>query len=267
LAAHDRAGSNSKTLARELKLPLRTVQYHLRQLVRDEIVQEPYRGHFVWTPGVPDILADPEGEEGIHGLVLASLSLRDAPLRTSLCARFPGLLEHERGIRYGEHLTSWKDHVVRLRLYGTTGRLLVYVPSSRLPIRFGAFGEFVGWLSGILHPLRPEDLRVVQVGIHTDYGGWTLKGIQAVELRRFLNASEQLYQKVGTLRHEVHLVPRDLTLDQAVRIIREGSPTAQLERLLRLEVEIERRREPGPAATPRDPRDLLPSRAHEGGYG
>lgn len=266
LARFDRAGSTSKQLARELGLPLRTVQYNLAALVRDDVIQEPYRGRFVYAPNVPDILTDPAGQEGIHGLVIATSALRGDLLRRILLQRYPKL-QQSIGSRYGEEILSWEDHVVRVRFYPSTGRLLVYVPSTRLPIRFGAFGEFVGWLTGVLHPLRPDLLEVVQVGVHVDYGSWTLKGIRAVELRRFLNAAEQLYQKVGAVRHEVHLVPRELSLEQAVRIIREGSPTAQLERLFRTQLEIERQSaKPAPGTTFRDPTAQEPGDAVRDGY-
>jgi hypothetical protein len=267
LARFDRLGARSKEIAREARLPLRTAQLYLTRLVSDEVIQEPERGRYVYVSPTRDILIDPEGLEGLHGIVLASWKLREDPLRKLLCARYPGLVEYG-PTRYGETILDWAGHLVRLRLY-RSGRLLVYVPSTRSPIRFREFGEFVGWLSGVLYPLGPGDLEVVQIGVNVDYGGWLLKGIKAVELRQFQNASEQLYQKLGAVRHEVHLRPRDLALDQAVRIIREGSPTAQLERLLRLEVRLSQRAAENAAGGPgrRAPETLKPADALEGGYG
>lgn len=269
LLRYDRAGAGSKQIARDARLPLRTAQLYLKRLVRDETIEEPYRGHYRYRPPAGDLLADPEGVEGLHGIVLATSKLHEDPLRMLLCARFPGLVE--RGpYRYGETILDWHDHLVRLRLY-RTGRLLVYVPSTRNPIRFTSFGEFVGWLTGVLFPLEAEHFEVVQVGVNVDYGGWLLKGIRAVELRRFLNASEQLYQKLGAVRHEVHLRPQDLTLDRAVKIIREGSPTAQIERILRLEIKLGQVKakiadEEKPTRL-RRPEAFPPGEAREGGYG
>jgi hypothetical protein len=160
--------------------------------------------------------------------------------------------------------------MVRFRLY-PTGTLVVYVAATRAPIPWGGeggFAEFVGWLGGILEPVDAGRVfRVVEIGVHRDYEGWTLKGVQAVELRHFGGAIEQLYQKRSAVRHEVHLHPKEVELREAVRIISEGSPTAQLERSLRDSVRLVEREEraKSEAKKERPPPPLRPD--SQSGYG
>lgn len=259
LGAYDRAGASPKQIATDSRVPLRTVKRQLAALVREGTIAQPYFGHYTYAPGTPDILADPWGEEGLHGIVLVAESGTLDLLRGSRGPLAVELIDSpvlEAG--YRERTRSWRGRLVRFRQY-PTGRLVVYVAATRAPIPWGGeggFGEFAGWLGGVLDPVDVgRALRVVEIGVHVDYRGWTLKGISAVELREFRGSLEQLYQKREAVRHEIHLAPRELALRDAVRILREGSSTAQLAEALRLEVRLAEikprpRPEESPPATP-----------------
>lgn len=241
MGAFGRAGANAKTLAATAKVPVRSVQRHLNSLVREGTIQAPYRGQYVYVPGTPDILTDPDGLEGVHGLVLSCPVWRETLLRGSFGATLEAQPERASGAPYRERTRSWRGRMVRFRLYDS-GTFVVYVAATRAPIPWGGeggFAEFTGWLGGVLEPVDVGRLfKVVEIGVHRDYEGWTLKGVQAVELRHFGGAIEQLYQKRSAVRHEVHLHPKEVELRDAVRIISEGSPTAQMERSLRAAVKV-----------------------------
>jgi hypothetical protein len=246
LGAYGRVGASPKMLAATTRVPYRTVKRHLTFLVSNGTIQAPYRGQYLYVPGTPDILADPGGMAGIHGLVLSCPNWQKTLLRGSF-GPFLALGPDPRpGTQYDEKTRAWRGRMVRFRLY-PTGTMVVYVAASRLPIPWGGeggFAEFVGWLGGTFDPVDVgRAFNVVEIGVHLDYEGWSLKGVQAVELRHFGGAIEQLYQKVSATRHEVHLHPKELLLRDAVRIISEGSPTAQMERVLRSSVRLVEREE------------------------
>lgn len=258
LGAYGKVGANAKMIASTTKDPLRSVQRILASLVREGTIQAPYRGQYVYVPATPDIQADPNGEEGVHGLVLAASNWRETLLRGSFGASLGPAPPASPGLGYQEITRAWCGRMVRFRLY-PTGTMVVYVAASRHPIRWGGeegFGAFVGWLSGIFDPVNVgRAFKVVEIGVHRDYQGWTLKGVSAVELRHFGGAVEQLYQKREAVRHEVHLHPKEVELRDAVKIISEGSPTAQLERSLLAAVRIvEREEREKEAKAKREPR-------------
>lgn len=95
-----------------------------------------------------------------------------------------------------------------------------------------------------------------------------MKGVQAVELRHFGGAVEQLYQKRSSVRHEIHLHPKEVELRDAVRIISEGSPTAQMERVLRMSVRLVEREEKAKEEADRKAKPTDPIRPDsQSGYG
>ena len=242
LGRYGRVGASAKMLAQEARVPHRTVKRYLSRLVSEGTIQTPYRGQYVYEPGTPDILADPDGLEGVHGLVLVCHDWPQTLLRGSFGPILGLAPEPRDGAAYSERTRSWRGHMVRFRLY-PTGTMVVYVASSRYPIPWGGeggFAEFVGWLGGSFDPVDVgRAFMVVEIGIHRDYEGWTLKGVQAVELRHFGGAIEQLYAKRNAVRHEVHMHPKELTVRDAVQIVSEGSPTHQLVRALEAAARIE----------------------------
>lgn len=271
LGAYGKAGATSKTLAATTRVPVRTVRRYLNSLVRDRVIQAPYRGQYVYVPGTPDILADPDGQEGVHGLVLSCPNWPETLLRGSFGPGLEGVRTVVSGREYEERTRSWRGRMVRFRLY-PTGTMVVYVAASRLPIPWtgdGGFGEFVGWLSGVFDPVDVKRaFRVVEIGVHRDYQGWTLKGVQAVELRHWGGAIEQLYQKRSAVRHEVHLHPKEVELRDAVRIISEGSPTRQIERALQSAVRVVEREERAREEAAKKSKAPPPIRADsQSGYG
>jgi len=245
-------GATAKLLAKESGVPHRTVKRHLSALVRDGFVQKPYRGQYVYEPGTPDITADPNGQEGVHGVVLCCKDWPGSLLRGSFGPILTRETEPREEADYQELIRLWRGHSIRFRLY-PTGTMVVYVAATRNPIPWGGdggFDQFVGWLGGVLDPVDVgRAFRVVEMGVHMDYKGWAMKGIKAVQLRTFGGAVQQIYSKLNGLRHEVHLYPKRLDLRDAVQIIAEGSPTRQLERALELALRLEEQREKGAAST------------------
>jgi hypothetical protein len=283
LARYEGLGATPKVIARDAKLPLRTVKRHLADLVRDEVIERPFHGHYVYRPGTPDITADPNGRQGVHGLVLSGtmdlLRRSGGPMPLLFPAPEPSF-------RYSELTSVWKAHLVRFRYYPSTDRFLVYVPATRDPIGWEDLGHFEGWLSGVLSNENVgEVLSVVQIGVHVDHETWELKGIRGIQLSEWRNALVQLYQKREALRHEVHAHYKQgfLPLDRAVHILSEGSPTRAFERALQIqlrvaqtelalkakEVELEQLRQGlGPSGkAPSSDKKLTPNEALDAGYG
>jgi len=87
--------------------------------------------------------------------------------------------------------------------------------------------------------LDAGSLLVVEIGIHTDYPDIQLKGLKGVQLRLCTRAILQVYQKFrDLLRYEIHVYPKEVDLRAAVDIVWGGSPTARLQNVLELELEL-----------------------------
>lgn len=263
LAPYEKFGATVKQLHTDTRVPISTLKWHLRILVRDEVIKQPYRGRYVYQPGTPDILVDPEAKEGVHGLVLVCTS--DLLRMPAWAAKAP-----EPGVRYTEESMLWLEHLVQFRYYPSTKRLVVYVPSTRNPIPWTQLGHLEGWLSGVLRPLDAGHFIVSQIGINLDHETWRFKGVQAIEYSKWRNATEQLYQKRRALRHEVHLEgEKSLTLERAVQILKEGSAEVKLFRALQVQLKVVQTEaklaESGQARIV--PKVESPADAHESGYG
>ena len=273
LGRYERMGCGLKEVAKDTELPLRTVQRRVNELVRAGMVQSPFRGHYVHVPDAADILADPQGREGAHGLVLHG----QIDARTYMVPLFGAtdtLALTNANARYAERVEEWRGRLVRLRFFPTTRSFVVYVPASKLPIPWGEFPQFREWLAGRLYPLTIGAWKVVEIGLNVDYDGWRLEGIKGVTLDRLNGTVERFYQKApGLVRHEVHDTRSKHTLDQVVKLLREGSTLSQYERALRMELDIAHANGSGnganggdPAKARREPASVEPSEAWMGGY-
>lgn len=255
LGKYDQMGCGVKQLVTDTQLPERTVKRHLADLLERELIQSPFRGHYVHVPDAADILADPTGREGVHGLVIHGQVARS----TDLVPLF-GPLEPGPG-RYVERVDDWRGRVVRLRCFPSTGSVVVYVPASRLPIPWGEMRTFREWLGGRLYPVQVGGWKVVEMGLNMDYEGWRIEGVKSVTFDRFNSTVERFYQKTRSMvRHEVH-DNRSHPLDQVVKLLKEGSLVSQYERILKMELILSETRRPG-KGKPIEPADAL-----EGGYG
>jgi hypothetical protein len=232
LGRYERMGCEVKQIVVDTRIPERTVKRHLADLLARGLIQSPHRGHYVHVPDAADILADPTGKEGVHGLVIHGSVARTSDLVPPFG---PGPVGPGRFI---QRVEDWRGRIVRLRYFPATGSIVVYVPASRLPIPWLDMRGFREWLAGRFYPVQIGTWRVVEWGLNTDYEGWQMAGVQSVSLDRFDGTVERFYNKTRSMvRHEVH-GKRPHTLDQVVKLLKEGSLVSQYERILRMELEL-----------------------------
>jgi hypothetical protein len=254
LGKYDRMGCGVKQIVVDTRLPERSVKRHLKDLLDRGLVQNPFRGHYVHVPDAADILADPTGTEGVHGLVIHGKVARETDMVPLFGPRQvgPG--------RYIERVDDWEGRQVRLRWFPSTGSVVIYVPASRLPIPWARMHGFREWLAGRFYPYPVGQWKAVEIGLNLDYEGWRMEGVKAVTLDRFDGTVERMYQKTKSMvRHEVH-DHRGHSLDQVVKLLKEGSLVSQYERILKMELALSESRVPiKPVKGPED--------AREAGYG
>jgi hypothetical protein len=246
LGRYDRLGCGVKDLLTDTRLPERTVKRHLAELLDRGLVQNPFRGHYVHVPGASDILADPLGREGVHGLVLHGKVAQTTDLVPLFGTKEPG------PGRYVERIEDWKGRIVRFRLFPSTGSVVVYLPASRLPVPWVEFHGFREWVAGRFYPQDVGRWKVVEWGLNVDREGWQMAGVESVTFDRFDGTVERFYNKTRSMvRHEVHGT-KPIPFDQAVKILKEGSIISQYERILRMELETSRPPKKGPPVSPAD---------------
>lgn len=273
LARYERVGATAKQLALDVGIPARSVQRRIASLVREGVIERLSRTHVRYDPRALDVTADPNGREGVHGLVLTSFGWREDPLRPSgATALFGERGDEERPHpRYREAHRSFNGRLVTLRLFDT-GTLWVSFPSTRRPIGWWESREIVGWLNGLL---GVDDagarFRVSEIGVHVDHPTLRVKGWKAVSLEDGLGLLQQFYEKKSALRHEFHLWGkrlRRLDLAGVVRILTEGSPEAQIERALLHELDLAHLGKRTRKKMPGDPEPPPPIRPDsQSGYG
>jgi hypothetical protein len=246
LGAYGKEGCGAKILAKDLKWPLRTVQWHLRRLVSAEVVEQPFRGHYVYVPEEMDLTAFPGGIDGCHGITLVSGRLRGGiPPLVSL--RDPAEWPAKEGFpRIREVRLDWEGRDVRLWYYSGTMRFRVMTQNDRNPIPWVRMREFMGWLNGLFHPLSVNEWLLVEIGVNVDYPNLRMEGLKAATFQSWVNAVERAYQKLAyVLRNEVHTAAMDeagriLPFDKVIEKLVEGSPVRRMERMLEKELELER---------------------------
>lgn len=258
LALYGDAGATCKQLARDIGRPRRTTSRWLRSLVMAGLLEGPVDGIFQFRPKAPDLIRDPRGIPGIHGLVIESRNWPADRLRVVIGHRF-GADKVAPGATQRRWSGAFNGRLVRFCYYPGTGQVRVEIPSSSFPIHPEDLPELLGWLSGTFSPFDGGALWVVEIGVHSDYPDVQLKGIAAVQLRPCVGAILQLYNKrADLLRREAHLYPRELSLERAVEVLWGESPTARLERAMRDALEVARlqagaRRPSRPPSPPSDP--------------
>jgi len=274
LLRYEGEGASAKELAKVTGHPVRTVQWHLQKMLATGEISVKVRGLYVAKPKMLDVTADPAGQPGVHGLVLMAWNLRETPLGAGRMAR--EVLD--RGMRQRDgsltRVEAWGGRAVRFTYYPTTDNLQVSFVRDEEPVDLGELDRFSGWLEGLFGCPVDKLFWVVQVGVHVDHRNLVLDGVKSLTFYEFGTVVARLYQKRARLmRHEYHFNaerPGVADLKSAVRILTEGSPTAQVITALRLELKAlkERsklaRREQETIA-PAGP--LPPERAGESGYG
>lgn len=220
---------NRKEIQRALSLKERTLNWHLEKLVTSGVLKCPFRGFYQLSMGIPDITQDPDGKLGMHGIVVKVPNLPEGPQGSP-----PGRVHGWKpGNPQGTMLKAYEEfegRTVRFHYQVRTHTLMVYMEASRKPLGLEEFKEWRYWLRTMLYPVDP-DVRgfLVQVGVNKDYWNWRLDGLQEVRLKQWSNAYEALYQHAKkTIRHEVHLTLKEVTLLEAFKVIDGNSPIRQL---------------------------------------
>ncbi|MBN1540326.1 MAG: hypothetical protein JW939_09300 [Candidatus Thermoplasmatota archaeon] len=99
----------------------------------------------------------------------------------------------------------------------------IFMDNSESPLDYQEFKAFRYWIEGRFgnaFMLGNPVLR--QVGLNKDYSELRLDGISSIKLQKWENAWAQIYQKAeDVLRREVHLVPKNLSLDEAIKMLQD----------------------------------------------
>lgn len=271
LGRFERLGATAKELAKETGIPLRSAQRALKRLVESEVIRSPLRGRYYYTSPVADVTGDPYGEPGVHGLVMLVRDCRTTLLGGSSTARALMSKAPAEGVEFVTDLRRFGERWVRFQYYPGRDTLEALVPLTKDPIRWEQLPEFLGWLNGLFEPANAGLLfMVVQIGVHVDHKRLRMEGVKAVCLQECVGVLSQLYQKKEALRHEWHLHNEAgvATLEHAVRILLEGSPTRQMVDLLKAALEVQKVAQNAPAATaPKQGPPPTPSEALDAGFG
>jgi hypothetical protein len=279
LARYEALGASRAEIESQVDVSLPTLKRALALGISQGWIESPFRGQYVLRqPGVTLDLA--EGQEGVHGLVLTTLS---EP--TSILRIVAGRLRERQEAKVSDTgrwvsvYADWKGRVVEFRIY-RTDRINVYVASTRQPYRWHEVEELAGWITAWIAPFDSDRLWVVQVGLNVDYKGFRMRGCRAMEWKAWRNAFRQVYQKrEDLLRDEVHawMRPGEISLSNLARTLKEGSALAQRERIeakilkqLELQAEIERLKNPPTPPEPAGPKErknYSPSSALSDGFG
>lgn len=263
LAQLGKNGGTRAEIAAISKVPDRTCKRHLRMLVNGGVVKEPYRGRYVLAHGTPEIQTDPNGKMGLHDILLVAedwpceappgpeswpdglTTTRPPTLTLRPLGAFGPLQPVERTV-FWEATHFWGHRAVGFRFNPNTRTMQVSLPADRAPLEFEEVEQFWGWLEAMVSGERNRDLLFLRkVGVHVDYWRWELDGLHKVRLTAWVNAYRQVYQKFRDLiRDEIHLTLKELKLKEAVELLGEMSPTAQVARATLVEASVlERHRE------------------------
>ena len=263
LAQLGKNGGTSREIATLSKVPDRTTKRHLRMLVDGGVVREAYRGRYVLAHGTPEIQNDPNGKMGVHDILLIGedwpcegvpvpeewpegLTTTRQPTSTPKPTGAFGPLQPVENTVFWECVHFWGHRAVGFRFNPTTRTLQVSLPADRAPLEFEEIEQFWGWLEAMVGgEFNRDKLYLRKIGVHVDYWRWELDGIHKVRLTAWVNAYRQVYQKFRDLiRDEIHLTLRELKLKEAVELLGEMSPTAQVARATLTEASVlERHRE------------------------
>lgn len=250
-------GGSPKEIARGAQVSVRTTYRALRVLGEKGLIHRVFHGHYCTSIKIIDILQHADGRLGLHGLVLVGQGWQITPPGPPSRARADAgdLGQLPLGTfgpwkladgGYLEYVTEWNRRLVRVKWYGSKRTLDIRIAASVTPIHFGEFGELVGWLTHLCHPVDPlTHLNLTQVSGNVDFPRWRLDGLKSFRLQLFYNAWYSIYhsERKG-LRVEVEIAPRDLLFKEALELITEMVPAAVEGRAkLRLAEELRRFRE------------------------
>jgi hypothetical protein len=140
----------------------------------------------------------------------------------------------------GHYSFEFNGRPVNIDVYLRSPTVVVWLKATKNPLDFEEFNQFSYWLLGWAQGKIPEPTWLVkQWGWNMDFVkmSMTKSGYRQMTLQAFRNGWFQIYQKqLDLLRVEVHMTPRDLTLQDIMRIFAEmrsaadGRPRARYQR-------------------------------------
>lgn len=275
LGAEGRFGRSAKDVAREVRAPLRTVYRTIRRLESFGVIQRS-PGGYALSSIVGDVTSDPTailGFENVRWTVTKWQTTPPPPCRTA------HEWQSEDGGSAGPFESAeltWEGRRVSLRYYPSAATLEVVV-AARVPIPLLLAPELSGWLKAMLGLGRGEKSECTHLEVNATHEGFRADGFRYMEIRRFGEFAQVLYQKTAGLKHEVRLYrPLDsdgtkVSIERSLEILAEGSPLRTLLKIVEREIELERLKvaqtEPDRTAKGRHAPDVAPAEAREEGFG
>lgn len=162
---------------------------------------------------------------GIHGIQIQG-KCPDDPIRYYLHQNAPF-----KDNNHGKYSFEFNGRPVTIDVYRRSPTVVVWLKATKNPLDFSEFNEFAYWLLGWAQgKIMEHTWEVKQWGWNMDFVNldMTKSGFKKMSLQTFRNAWFQIYQKqADLLRVEIHMAPRDLTLQDVMRIFAEMHSIAE----------------------------------------
>jgi hypothetical protein len=275
LGAAGRIGKRAKEIAGELKVPLRTTYRTLHRLESFGVVEKA-PGGYALASVVGDVTSDPGALLGFENARWRVSNWQTEPPPPCSTAKWRQVSKGDAGV-VEECLLAWEGRTVRLFRFPSTGVLEVIIEARGTPIPLLQAAELSGWLKAMLGLGRGETSECTHLEVNATHEGFRADGYRYLEIRRFGEFANILYQKTVGLKHEVRLYrPLDgdgqkVSVERSLEILAEGSPLRVLLRIVERELELERLRvtqtAPEGAANLRQPAKVPPRDALSEGFG
>jgi len=275
LGSAGRLGKAVKEVAAEIGVPLRTAYRTIHRLEESGIVQRTPVGYAL-SSIVGDVTSDPSAILGFENIRWRVTNWQTAPPPPCSTANWHPVSKGDAG-EARECELAWEGRTVRLFHFLRTGTLEVIIEArNRIPLLLAP--ELSGWLKAMLGLGRGETSECTHVEVNALHEGFRADGYRYMEIRRFGEFAQILYQKTQGLKHEVRLYrPLDndgqkVSMERSLEILAEGSPLRVLLKIAERELELERLKAAnatsgGAAPVRRDLKTFPPSDAIGEGFG
>lgn len=206
-----------KQIAFFIKEPVATVRVILRRMAQAHVIGQDLRGFYRAIFNLDDLLKTEAPELRIHGLMILG-NVTELKQGSHFCY----LLE-TKGKPASGHRTRiilpFQGRDCRI-MYSESGTLEIFLSSTKYPLDYSLFEQFVGFLDYVLAGnVRILDLNIVEIGLGRDFKTWRMEGLSSLKIHGFLNAWKQIYKKGEGPRVEVHIHDR-ITVTDALNILR-----------------------------------------------
>lgn len=276
LGAAGRVGLTAKEVAVALRVPLRTTYRVLGRLEESSIVERTKLGTWALTSILGDVTTDPDARLGFENVRWRVTKWQTQP--PPPCRMAKPWTPRKGGDAEGWEETTlvWEGRDVKLAYHPGEGVLEVAISSRGVPIPLGLATELSGWLKAMLGLGQGEESECTHIEVNAMHEGFRADGWKYLEIRRFGEFANVMYQKAAGLKHEVRLYrPLDddgnkVSIERTLEILAEGSPLRVLLRIVEKEFklyEMTQTASLGAAPARREPTGVSPAEAQGGGYG